>query len=584
MLFDASNSKFGGDGLKNPDLNPDDQDFLNAQQAGKNVNDKKASSGSKVGNFFRNQIGKKGSGDPGKPNVRDFFNKGIKQTGKDYAFDKGKNYLKNTDLGKKVQSKGSELFKKLDEKAGGHLSKFGDAGFNPNMDRDEMKKKARDYMKKEGKQEIKKYINDSLGSGVKKGVKQGAENLAKKGAQEVAKAGTKAVVKGGTKVGVTAGVEAGVEIAGAAGNFALPVISEILAQLIVIAISLGISDAIDGSIEWVSGHPVKAMHLFIRAATKIVVFVVFVVLAILFFGLFNIFGLAIPLILVHLYWAMGSIPFVKEMAIAQGLVWWEKIVIVLLDLLVIYFVVMATFIALYIYCNPAFIAGSMTVPVVGGTVGGWIDQATTSSDSFCKDFQSLGVSGTQTTGDTSGNTNSNTDTGGGTIPAGMVDAKTVVTDLVVDMRYSTTNNFMSKILYPAGGTPGNRCLLKASVADNLKKAQAELKRVKPGYSLKVLDCYRPFKVQEEMYAWGQAQNPKISTAYISLPTPNSQHPKGEAIDITIVDDKGNELSMPSRFDEFSSRANGSNPNSQLLEQVMRAGSLTRIPSEWWHFH
>ncbi len=451
-----------------------------------------------------------------------------------------------------------------------------------------IKKEIEQYLEKYGKrtatEEAQHLANKGLKYGVRRGVTKTAKTAVKTGIESAAKTGIKAGANVGAKVGATAtaevGLEAGAEFLGAAGAVETFGISEILAQLIVIAISLGISDAIDGAECLLKRDYKQAFHFFLRAATKIGVFILFIVITIISFAILNIFGLLIPVILIDLYWSLSAIPFVQDMALAQGLVWWEKLIIVLMNLLIIFAIGLYTLMGLYIWCNIGSLAGTTVGGPVGTVIGGVIDTATTAKGSYCEAFQkvgsSTGGSGGGQTGDGGGGQT------GGQIPSGMVDAKTVVPDLVVEMRYATTNNFMNKVLYKAEGTPGNRCLLKSSVADNLKKAQTALAQKTPaGMKLKVLDCYRPVEVQQEMYDWGKPLGhvPK----YIAEPG-SGKHPKGEAIDLTIVDSSGKELSMPSDFDEFSSRAGGSNANSRILEQVMGAGGLSRIASEWWHFN
>lgn len=160
----------------------------------------------------------------------------------------------------------------------------------------------------------------------------------------------------------------------------------------------------------------------------------------------------------------------------------------------------------------------------------------------------------------------------------VVLAKAMVPNLVEDLKYATTNNFMHQKLYNF-----SRCYLPKDVAEGLSDSSNYLTGMKPGYRLKVWDCYRPMEVQQEM--WNKFPN----TPYVSDPK-NAKHPRGLAVDITIVDTAGNELEMPTGFDDFSSRAYPSAPaskaateNRRLLQKVMAAGRFVPISSEWWHF-
>lgn len=348
--------------------------------------------------------GRSSKSEPGqKQNLRDIFKKGPRQALQDKALDKASDYTKDK-AGKLWEKSGGKakadkLFKHLDEKTGGAASKlkgqFGKEGIP--LNREELKKQAKDYIKKEGKDEIKKAIQNRLEGGLKKGVKkgakEGAEKLAKTATKDVVKAGTKAAVRGGVKAGATVGTEAVVEAAGAAGIVGGPavIISEILAQLIVIAISLGISDAIDSAIAFATGHPAKGLFLAIRAATKIIVFVLWLLLAIICSAIIPIpmVGLGISLIPITLYWIAGSIPFLKELPFMQGLVWWKKIIIAVMDIYFIFAAIMVMVVSIYVWCNIGFLGGSVVGGPIGGAIGGMIDNATTEKGSYCSAFQNL---------------------------------------------------------------------------------------------------------------------------------------------------------------------------------------------------
>jgi zinc D-Ala-D-Ala dipeptidase len=63
------------------------------------------------------------------------------------------------------------------------------------------------------------------------------------------------------------------------------------------------------------------------------------------------------------------------------------------------------------------------------------------------------------------------------------------------------------------------------------------------------------------------------------------------VDVNFVDREGNEVEMPSAFDDFSSRAWPNNfamskavrKNVTLLRQVMMRNGFTPLEHEWWHF-
>lgn len=152
-------------------------------------------------------------------------------------------------------------------------------------------------------------------------------------------------------------------------------------------------------------------------------------------------------------------------------------------------------------------------------------------------------------------------------------------DIVIDLKYATTDNFTHNIIYP-----NNICLLRRNTAAKLVKANAELKKL--GYRIKVWDGYRPVYVQQLF--WDLLED----TNFVANPkTGGSIHNKGCAVDVTLVNKDGNELNMPSKFDDFSSNAHRSNPNitdeakknMDLLTKYMVHNGFVTLEEEWWHF-
>ncbi|XHX80706.1 MAG: D-alanyl-D-alanine dipeptidase [Stenomitos frigidus ULC029] len=160
----------------------------------------------------------------------------------------------------------------------------------------------------------------------------------------------------------------------------------------------------------------------------------------------------------------------------------------------------------------------------------------------------------------------------------LVDLRSVNPAIRLDLRYATTNNFMRRPLYKQ-----SRCLLRASVAEQLGAVQKALE--KEGLGLKVYDCYRPLSVQKQM--WKLFPDDR----YVANPARGSRHNRGSAVDVTLVDRRGKELTMPTGFDDFTEQAatnyDGASPqakqNRQRLKDVMTQHGFTPLQSEWWHF-
>ncbi|HZI12436.1 MAG TPA: M15 family metallopeptidase [Myxococcus sp.] len=163
--------------------------------------------------------------------------------------------------------------------------------------------------------------------------------------------------------------------------------------------------------------------------------------------------------------------------------------------------------------------------------------------------------------------------------APLVQATTVVTDLVEDLRYATEDNFLKRKVYPDTA----RCLLLPESAQRLKQA-ADTLRPK-GYRLKVYDCYRPRAVQYEM--WKIMPVP----GYVADPKKGSNHNRGGAVDLTLVTLDGKEVEMPTAFDAFVPAAHhgyaggteASRKHREILREAMEGAGFKPNRMEWWHY-
>ncbi len=180
------------------------------------------------------------------------------------------------------------------------------------------------------------------------------------------------------------------------------------------------------------------------------------------------------------------------------------------------------------------------------------------------------------------------------IKAGLVDIKTMDSTIVVDLKYSGTNNFIGIDVYE----DYNKCYLQPAVALKLKRAQQLLKVKYPYYNLIVFDAVRPLKVQCKLWELINVPNMYKST-FVSNPKTGSLHNYGAAVDVSIVDENGVELDMGTAFDFFGELAypreeyrmiyEGKLAHKQLLNRdilrnVMREAGFSSITTEWWHFN
>lgn len=161
---------------------------------------------------------------------------------------------------------------------------------------------------------------------------------------------------------------------------------------------------------------------------------------------------------------------------------------------------------------------------------------------------------------------------------GLAELTTNGDEFVIDLRYATENNFTGKSIYE-----NPRCLLLEKTAEKLISANREFMEL--GYRIKILDAYRPLSVQRIL--WDAASD----KSFVANPSRGSMHNRGAAVDVTLVDMEGNELDMPSGYDEFTERArldyrgctDKQAENRELLGEIMVKHGFTRIRSEWWHF-
>lgn len=165
------------------------------------------------------------------------------------------------------------------------------------------------------------------------------------------------------------------------------------------------------------------------------------------------------------------------------------------------------------------------------------------------------------------------------IPHHLVPLEEVQPPVLPEVRYATRGNFTGTQLYPSP-----RLWLHRDTAKALSRVQADL--AKHGLALKIYDAYRPFSVQQRM--WDLIRDER----YVSNPAKNrGRHTRGTAVDVTLVDDKGRQLDMPTDFDNFTDKAHADyagatkeqKRNRALLSMVMSRHGFIPYPFEWWHF-
>jgi D-alanyl-D-alanine dipeptidase len=165
------------------------------------------------------------------------------------------------------------------------------------------------------------------------------------------------------------------------------------------------------------------------------------------------------------------------------------------------------------------------------------------------------------------------------IEHGLVDVETIRPPLLEEIRYATRYNFTGEVLYPYP-----KAYVHRDVAAALRAVQTDLAR--KGLGLKIYDGYRPFSVQRKM--WDLIRDER----YVSNPAVNKgRHTRGTAVDVTLVDRMGNDLAMPSAFDDFTEAAHRDakgmtarqRENMLELQDAMARQGFEPYPFEWWHY-
>lgn len=163
-------------------------------------------------------------------------------------------------------------------------------------------------------------------------------------------------------------------------------------------------------------------------------------------------------------------------------------------------------------------------------------------------------------------------------PEGWIELTDQTPGFVTDIRYATENNFVKSVMYDCG-----KCFLRQEAAEALHLVAAELSKKDLG--IKLFDCYRPAPVQQKL--WDKVPN----ASYVTPPWKGSQHNRGVAVDLTIVDVEGNQLDMGTAFDYFGEEAHHTytghsseiHQNRILLKTLMEQYGFASIRTEWWHY-
>lgn len=183
--------------------------------------------------------------------------------------------------------------------------------------------------------------------------------------------------------------------------------------------------------------------------------------------------------------------------------------------------------------------------------------------------------------------------------SGFVDARALIPDLAIEMRYAGQENFIGR---PIAGYEDSICLITRQAAIALARVQTQL--AASGLGLKVFDCYRPARAVADFAAWARDPQDQARKADYYPNVDKSQlfalgyiaersgHSRGSTLDVTLVNlTTRAEIDMGSAYDLFDTRSwptdQTVNPaqraNRLTLQSVMTANGFRPLAEEWWHF-
>lgn len=159
-------------------------------------------------------------------------------------------------------------------------------------------------------------------------------------------------------------------------------------------------------------------------------------------------------------------------------------------------------------------------------------------------------------------------------------------DFIIDLKYATADNFTNAVVYTS-----SECYIDENTAFRLIAAKNSAQNA--GFRIKVWDAFRPISAEQRF--WDLLPDNRF-VAYppdmAVLKEFKNSHMNGQCVDVTLTDMDGNDVPMPSEFDDFTERARLDCPhttgearkNGEFLRDIMVAAGFTPYEGEWWHFY
>lgn len=178
---------------------------------------------------------------------------------------------------------------------------------------------------------------------------------------------------------------------------------------------------------------------------------------------------------------------------------------------------------------------------------------------------------------------------------------------LVNLEAAYPGVFLTDMQYAKARRKGacSTAYMRESAAERLALAA---KCLPEGYRFLIWDAWRTYETQKDLYdeylnlllqqGMPLQQAQKDVLTFVSFPSKDVHktfvHGTGGAVDLTIVDENGQELWMGTEFDDFSPLASTFyfqnqedaeqiHKNRMLLYGAMTAQGFTNLSSEWWHY-
>lgn len=184
--------------------------------------------------------------------------------------------------------------------------------------------------------------------------------------------------------------------------------------------------------------------------------------------------------------------------------------------------------------------------------------------------------------------------------SGFVLVTDIIPDVVLDIRYYSTYNFLGERV---DGYEEPVALLTGEAARALKEVSDDA--VSRGYRLKIFDCYRPQMAVDHFIRWAEEHRDIAMKNYfypdvdkeklfdLGFVAARSSHSRGSTVDLTLLSmDTQKDLDVGGTFDYFGQLSWSEYTdtitarqaeNRQLLRDLMISHGFRPLAEEWWHF-